>query len=178
MRKGVFLLKTLPKDVMFGPFEGISSIKSTEEHSWRIKDNKLLNIKNGNWMKDVACAANVSNKNLDIFEIKGSLYFQTNREIMEGEELLIYYDDKDIQKSNNSEEFFYTPQKQEKLSKIFACTLCCLGFRSIKCLMEHKSKFPHGEPNRIFKGVYIALYFLFLLKTYFQIPIAMICLRV
>lgn len=158
--KGVYLLKSLPKDIIFGPFEGISAIKTTEmRYRWKTKDGKLVNIENGNWMKNI-CAANALSKNLDIMQIDGKLYFRTNREIREGEELLVYYDDEEIHTSSDSEECYFVPKEGVKVPKIFACMLCCLGFGLDKCLMEHKSKCPHAADNRSIKGM----------DTFFYIP--------
>lgn len=148
--KGVFTLKILPNGVIFGPFEGAL----TSTNGWRIKDNKFMTDQNANWMKFVACASDQFSKNLDIFQLEGKLYFQTNREIKAGEELLICYIQEVMIKLENEEECYFVPVEKEESSKIFACTLCCLGFRLEKCLTEHKSKCPHAEHNKDVEGMY------------------------
>lgn len=137
---GVFALKTIPKDVILGPFEGISAAQYDKMNMWKMKGRKLANIKGGNWMQFLTIGMTADDKNLDAFQFNGNIYFQTNRDIHEAEELVIFYNEYKRKISNTDKEGYYIPGIAEKSEKVYACTLCCLGFSSDKCLLEHKSK--------------------------------------
>lgn len=142
-RLGVFALKTIPKNVIFGPFTGLKPVRYKKEHIWRIKSGKLISPRRQiylNWMEYVNCAATILNQNLSIFQHKNQLYFRSKQEIYEGDELLIYFGVEEAENSIRGKVTNYRAVIEEKFDYVYGCTYCCLGFNAYLHLFEHKMK--------------------------------------
>ncbi|CAN0156900.1 unnamed protein product [Lampetra fluviatilis] len=91
--------KKLPKEVMFGPYQGeVSEENPMSEYCWLIyknkKDREYVDAQDeskSNWMRFVNCARNEQEQNLVAFQHRGQIYYRTFRAVGPGSELLVWY---------------------------------------------------------------------------------------
>ncbi|XP_068090922.1 PR domain zinc finger protein 14 [Hyperolius riggenbachi] len=105
LKSGVFSTSVIPRGVKLGPFEGkvvnTSEIKTYDDNSlmWEIfEDGKLSHFidgkgASGNWMALVNCARFPEEQNLIAVQIDGEIYYETCKEILPKQELLVWYGD-------------------------------------------------------------------------------------
>ncbi|XP_063306464.1 PR domain zinc finger protein 14 [Pelobates fuscus] len=104
-KSGVFSTNIIPKGVKFGPFQGkivnTSEIKTYDDNSvmWEIFENGRLSHfidgkgASGNWMALVNCARFPEEQNLIAIQSVGEIYYETCKEILPRQELLVWYGD-------------------------------------------------------------------------------------
>ncbi|KAM8966578.1 PR domain zinc finger protein 14 [Pelodytes ibericus] len=104
-KSGVFSTNIIPKGVKFGPFQGkvvnTSEIKTYDDNSlmWEIFENGRLSHfidgkgASGNWMTLVNCARFPEEQNLIAIQCVGEIYYETCKEILPNQELLVWYGD-------------------------------------------------------------------------------------
>ncbi|XP_020857811.1 PR domain zinc finger protein 14 [Phascolarctos cinereus] len=102
---GVFCSKLVPKGVRFGPFLGkvvnASEIKTYGDNSlmWEIfEDGHLSHFidgkgVSGNWMSLVNCARFPEEQNLSAVQCQGQIFYESCKEILPNQELLVWYGD-------------------------------------------------------------------------------------
>ncbi|XP_072269394.1 PR domain zinc finger protein 14 [Pyxicephalus adspersus] len=102
---GVFCTYIIPKGMKFGPFQGkvvnTSEIKTYDDNSmmWEIfEDGKLSHfidgkVASGHWMTLVSCARFPEEQNLIAVQSEGEIYYETCKEILPNQELLVWYGD-------------------------------------------------------------------------------------
>ncbi|KAG8441954.1 hypothetical protein GDO86_010946 [Hymenochirus boettgeri] len=104
-KSGVFCKNIIPKGAKYGPFQGkvvhTSEIKTYDDNSlmWEIfEDGGLSHFidgkgVSGNWMSHVNCARFPEEQNLIAVQCEGEIYYETCKEILPGQELLVWYGD-------------------------------------------------------------------------------------
>jgi len=102
---GACAIKRIQQGTWFGPFEGklvrtteISSSMNTD-HMWEIfHDGEVSHFLDGfnenNWMAFVRCARHKKEQNLVVFQYHGCIYYRSTKDILPGNELLVWYDTK------------------------------------------------------------------------------------
>uniref|UniRef100_A0A7M4FN27 PR/SET domain 14 n=1 Tax=Crocodylus porosus TaxID=8502 RepID=A0A7M4FN27_CROPO len=104
---GVFCTEPIPKGVRFGPFQGrvvnTSEIKTYDDNSlmWEVdifEDGRLSHFIDGrgaagNWMSLVNCARFPEEQNLTAVQCQGQIFYETCKEILPEQELLVWYGD-------------------------------------------------------------------------------------
>uniref|UniRef100_G3WS31 PR domain zinc finger protein 14 n=1 Tax=Sarcophilus harrisii TaxID=9305 RepID=G3WS31_SARHA len=102
---GVFCSNLVPKGVRFGPFLGkvvnASEIKTYGDNSlmWEIfEDGHLSHFidgkgASGNWMSLVNCARFPEEQNLSAVQCQGQIFYESCKEILPNQELLVWYGD-------------------------------------------------------------------------------------
>uniref|UniRef100_A0A8D0FI38 PR domain zinc finger protein 14 n=1 Tax=Strix occidentalis caurina TaxID=311401 RepID=A0A8D0FI38_STROC len=102
---GVFCTDPIPKGVRFGPFEGkvvnTSEIKIYDDNSlmWEIFEYGRLSHfidgkgSSGNWMSLVNCARFPEEQNLAAIQCQGQIFYESCKEILPKQELLVWYGD-------------------------------------------------------------------------------------
>ncbi|XP_014789468.1 zinc finger protein 391, partial [Octopus bimaculoides] len=99
---GAIALVTIHARSTFGPYEGkiINDLDDTyvSGYSWQIKRNgkhshsvEAKNVKISNWLRYVNCARTEEEQNLTAFQYNDNIYYRTLRNIVPGEELLVWY---------------------------------------------------------------------------------------
>ncbi|XP_075070526.1 PR domain zinc finger protein 14 [Mixophyes fleayi] len=104
-KSGVFSTNIITKGAKFGPFQGkvvnTSEIKTYDDNSlmWEIfEDGRLSHFidgkgPSGNWMALVNCARFPEEQNLIAVQCEGEIYYETCKEILPRQELLVWYGD-------------------------------------------------------------------------------------
>ncbi|XP_001378705.2 PR domain zinc finger protein 14 [Monodelphis domestica] len=102
---GVFCSSLVPKGIRFGPFLGkvvnASEIKTYGDNSlmWEIfEDGHLSHFidgkgASGNWMSLVNCARFPEEQNLSAVQCQGQIFYESCKEILPNQELLVWYGD-------------------------------------------------------------------------------------
>ncbi|XP_028289128.1 PR domain zinc finger protein 14 [Parambassis ranga] len=103
---GVFTDKSsIPKGARYGPFQGklvnTSEIKTYDDNTlmWEVFENGRLSHfvdgrgGSGNWMSLVKCARFPEEQNLIAVQVEGQIFYETCKEIKQGQELLVWYGD-------------------------------------------------------------------------------------
>uniref|UniRef100_A0A8B9FEG2 PR/SET domain 14 n=1 Tax=Amazona collaria TaxID=241587 RepID=A0A8B9FEG2_9PSIT len=103
---GVFCTDPIPKGVRFGPFQGkvvsISEIKIYDDNSlmWEVifECDRLSHFidgkgASGNWMSLVNCARYPEEQNLTAIQCEGQIFYESCKEILPKQELLVWYGD-------------------------------------------------------------------------------------
>uniref|UniRef100_A0A8C4P865 PR/SET domain 14 n=1 Tax=Dromaius novaehollandiae TaxID=8790 RepID=A0A8C4P865_DRONO len=104
---GVFCTDPIPKGVRFGPFQGkvvnTSEIKTYDDNSlmWEVgrvrRDGTRHFIDGkgaaGNWMSLVNCARFPEEQNLTAIQCQGQIFYESCKEILPKQELLVWYGD-------------------------------------------------------------------------------------
>uniref|UniRef100_A0A8C3J387 PR/SET domain 14 n=1 Tax=Calidris pygmaea TaxID=425635 RepID=A0A8C3J387_9CHAR len=102
---GVFCTDPIPKGVRFGPFQGkvvnTSEIKTYDDNSlmWEIFEygrlSHFIDGKGaaGNWMSLVNCARFPEEQNLTAIQCQGQIFYESCKEILPKQELLVWYGD-------------------------------------------------------------------------------------
>lgn len=96
--------KRISKGTRFGPYTGSIvlplEMRSLEKDCvWEIfQDGELTHYVDGagdqsNWMKYVNCARHETEQNLILIQEEGELFYEVNKDIAEGSELLVWYGD-------------------------------------------------------------------------------------
>lgn len=138
---GVVALRAIPRGVVFGPFEGLVSTKDEITCKWKLKREKLVYAKDPkrlNWMQYIRYAERASDRNLIPFQHGNQLYYHSDRQINMGDELLVHFDNdaEDVQDN------YLKPLVWEKFDSAYACTFCCLGYKSAVHLSKHNFRCP------------------------------------
>ncbi|XP_067409945.1 PR domain zinc finger protein 14 [Emydura macquarii macquarii] len=105
LQLGVFCTDLIPRGVRFGPFQGkvvnTSEIKIYDDNSlmWEIfEDGRLSHFidgkgASGNWMSLVNCARFPEEQNLTAIQCQGQIFYESCKEILPHQELLVWYGD-------------------------------------------------------------------------------------
>lgn len=107
---GVFARHFIPVGTWIGPYEGKKiSVEegmklckqSDASFLWEVYDNSRLahfldasDENNSSWMRFIQCARHRGEQNLFVFQYHGSIYYRAFKNILVGEELLVWYDEK------------------------------------------------------------------------------------
>jgi len=107
---GVFARHFIPIGTWIGPYEGkkISAEEGLKQISqgdapflWEIYENYRLSHfldasdeNSSSWMRFIQCARHHGEQNLFVFQYYGSIYYRAFKDILVGQELLLWYDDK------------------------------------------------------------------------------------
>ncbi|XP_062987378.1 PR domain zinc finger protein 14 [Elgaria multicarinata webbii] len=176
---GVFCTETIPKGVRFGPFQGkvvnTSEIKTYDDNSlmWEIfEDGRLSHFIDGkgslgNWMSLVNCARFPEEQNLTALQCQGQIYYESCREIVPGQELLVWYGDcylqflgipislkgtADGRRSQQYSEESMEGYKCERCGKVFAYKYYRdKHLKYTRCVDQGDRKFPCHLCNRSFE---------------------------
>lgn len=101
---GACAIKRIQHGTWFGPFEG-KLVRTTEvagmttDYMWEIfHDGEVSHFLDGfnenNWMAFVRCARHKKEQNLVVFQYHGCIYYRSTKDILPGNELLVWYDSK------------------------------------------------------------------------------------
>ncbi|NWU66592.1 PRD14 protein, partial [Pterocles burchelli] len=176
---GVFCTDPIPKGVRFGPFEGkvvnTSEIKTYDDNSlmWEIFEYGCLSHfidgkgASGNWMSLVNCARFPEEQNLTAIQCQGQIFYETCKEILPKQELLVWYGDCYVQflgipiSLKGIPEGKKPPQHPEEVGESFKCERCGKVFaykyyrdkhlKYTRCVDQGDRKFPCHLCNRSFE---------------------------
>uniref|UniRef100_H3A7V4 PR domain zinc finger protein 14 n=1 Tax=Latimeria chalumnae TaxID=7897 RepID=H3A7V4_LATCH len=176
---GVFCTKVIPNGVRFGPFKGkvvnTSEIKTYDDNSlmWEIfEDGRLSHFidgrgVSGNWMALVNCARFPEEQNMTAVQSQGQIYYETCKEILPKQELLVWYGDCYLQflgiplSLKEMIEGKSTSQQPEESSEGYKCERCGKVFayryyrdkhlKYTRCVDQGDRKFPCHLCNRSFE---------------------------
>ncbi|XP_057282216.1 PR domain zinc finger protein 14 [Pezoporus wallicus] len=176
---GVFCTDPIPKGVRFGPFQGkvvsISEIKIYDDNSlmWEIFECGRLSHfidgkgASGNWMSLVNCARFPEEQNLTAIQCEGQIFYESCKEILPKQELLVWYGDCYVQflgipiSLKDGEERKKHPEDPEEAGESFKCDRCGKVFaykyyrdkhlKYTRCVDQGDRKFPCNLCNRSFE---------------------------
>ncbi|GAB0182270.1 PR domain zinc finger protein 14 [Grus japonensis] len=176
---GVFCTDPIPKGVRFGPFQGkvvnTSEIKTYDDNSlmWEIFEYGRLSHfidgkgASGNWMSLVNCARFPEEQNLTAIQCQGQIFYETCKEILPKQELLVWYGDCYVQflgipiSLKGMPEGKRPPQHPEEAGESFKCERCGKVFaykyyrdkhlKYTRCVDQGDRKFPCHLCNRSFE---------------------------
>jgi len=102
---GVCARKRIPAGTWIGPYEGKLvrpediKVETETEYMWEVfHDGQVSHYLDGkdeansSWMRFVRCARHKKEQNMVVFQYHGCVYYRTIREILPGQELLVWYD--------------------------------------------------------------------------------------
>ncbi|KAM4704721.1 PR domain zinc finger protein 14 [Rhinophrynus dorsalis] len=178
-KSGVFSTNIIPKGVKYGPFQGkvvnTSEIKTYDDNSlmWEIfEDGKLNHFidgkgPTGNWMALVNCARFPEEQNLIAIQCEGEIYYETCKEILPKQELLVWYGDCYLQflgipvSLKGMDDGRPQYQHTEESGEGFKCERCGKVFaykyyrdkhlKYTRCVDQGDRKFPCHLCNRSFE---------------------------
>ncbi|KAK3916429.1 putative histone-lysine N-methyltransferase PRDM7 [Frankliniella fusca] len=95
---GVWARHLIPKRVCFGPYDSeVVPIGKNTGYGWEIQRGgkavhcvDAVNMASSNWMRFVNCARHSEEQNLHAYQHRGQLFYQTMRDILPDEELLVW----------------------------------------------------------------------------------------
>ncbi|KAM9024643.1 PR domain zinc finger protein 14 [Ara ararauna] len=176
---GVFCTDPIPRGVRFGPFQGkvvsISEIKIYDDNSlmWEIFECDRLSHfidgkgASGNWMSLVNCARYPEEQNLTAIQCEGQIFYESCKEILPKQELLVWYGDCYMQflgipiSLKDGEEGKKHPEDPEEAGESFKCDRCGKVFaykyyrdkhlKYTRCVDQGDRKFPCNLCNRSFE---------------------------
>ncbi|XP_050771655.1 PR domain zinc finger protein 14 [Gymnogyps californianus] len=176
---GVFCTDPIPKGVRFGPFQGkvvnTSEIKTYDDNSlmWEIFEYGRLSHfidgkgASGNWMSLVNCARFPEEQNLTAIQCQGQIFYESCKEILPKQELLVWYGDCYVQflgipiSLKGMPEGKRPPQHPEEAGESFKCERCGKVFaykyyrdkhlKYTRCVDQGDRKFPCHLCNRSFE---------------------------
>ncbi|XP_053915533.1 PR domain zinc finger protein 14 [Cuculus canorus] len=176
---GVFCTDPIPKGVRFGPFQGkvvnTTEIKTYDDNSlmWEIFEYGRLSHfidgkgASGNWMSLVNCARFPEEQNLTAIQCEGQIFYETCKEILSKQELLVWYGDCYVQflgipiSLKGMPEGKRPPQHPEEAGESFKCERCGKVFaykyyrdkhlKYTRCVDQGDRKFPCHLCNRSFE---------------------------
>ncbi|KFU88073.1 PR domain zinc finger protein 14, partial [Chaetura pelagica] len=176
---GVFCTDPIPKGVRFGPFQGkvvnTSEIKTYDDNSlmWEIFEYGRLSHfidgkgASGNWMSLVNCARFPEEQNLTAIQCQGQIFYESCKEILPKQELLVWYGDCYVQflgipiSLKGMPEGKRPPQNPEEAGESFKCERCGKVFaykyyrdkhlKYTRCVDQGDRKFPCHLCNRSFE---------------------------
>ncbi|KAM9643910.1 LOW QUALITY PROTEIN: PR domain zinc finger protein 14 [Morphnus guianensis] len=176
---GVFCTDPIPKGVRFGPFQGkvvnTSEIKTYDDNSlmWEIFEYGRLSHfidgkgASGNWMSLVNCARFPEEQNLTAIQCQGQIFYESCKEILPKQELLVWYGDCYVQflgipvSLKGMPEGKRPPQHPEEAGESFKCEHCGKVFaykyyrdkhlKYTRCVDQGNRKFPCHLCNRSFE---------------------------
>uniref|UniRef100_A0A8C5MQL7 PR domain zinc finger protein 14 n=1 Tax=Leptobrachium leishanense TaxID=445787 RepID=A0A8C5MQL7_9ANUR len=180
LKSGVFSTNIIPKGVKFGPFQGkvvnTSEIKTYDDNSlmWEIFENGKLSHfidgkgASGNWMALVNCARFPEEQNLIAIQCVGEIYYETCKEILPRQELLVWYGDCYLQflgipvslkgvDEIGDNVLCYSPESEEgykceRCGKVFAYKYYRdKHLKYTRCVDQGDRKFPCHLCNRSFE---------------------------
>ncbi|XP_064909821.1 PR domain zinc finger protein 14 [Columba livia] len=176
---GVFCTDPIPKGVRFGPFQGkvvnTSEIKTYDDNSlmWEIFEygrlSHFIDGKGaaGNWMSLVNCARFPEEQNLTAIQCQGQIFYESCKEILPKQELLVWYGDCYVQflgipiSLKGIPEGKRPPQHPEEAGESFKCERCGKVFaykyyrdkhlKYTRCVDQGDRKFPCHLCSRSFE---------------------------
>ncbi|XP_075445142.1 PR domain zinc finger protein 14 [Ascaphus truei] len=178
-KAGVFSTNLIPKGVRLGPFQGkivnTSEIKTYDDNSlmWEIfEDGRLSHFidgkgTSGNWMAMVNCARFPEEQNLIALQCEGQIFYESCKEILPKQELLVWYGDCYLQflgipvslKGMNDGKSPFQPTEEseegykcERCGKVFAYKYYRdKHLKYTRCVDQGDRKFPCHLCNRSFE---------------------------
>uniref|UniRef100_A0A8C8SJP7 PR/SET domain 14 n=1 Tax=Pelusios castaneus TaxID=367368 RepID=A0A8C8SJP7_9SAUR len=176
---GVFCTDLIPRGVRFGPFRGrvvnTSEIKIYDDNSlmWVIfEDGRLSHFidgkgASGNWMSLVNCARFPEEQNLTAIQCQGQIFYESCKEILPNQELLVWYGDCYLQflgipiSLKGVTEGKGPQQPAEEAGESYKCERCGKVFaykyyrdkhlKYTRCVDQGDRKFPCHLCNRSFE---------------------------
>ncbi|XP_032650376.1 PR domain zinc finger protein 14 [Chelonoidis abingdonii] len=176
---GVFCTHLIPRGVRFGPFQGkvvnTSEIKIYDDNSlmWEIfEDGRLSHFIDGkgawgNWMSLVNCARFPEEQNLTAIQCQGQIFYESCKEILPNQELLVWYGDCYLQflgipiSLKGATEGKGPQQQSEESGESYKCERCGKVFaykyyrdkhlKYTRCVDQGDRKFPCHLCNRSFE---------------------------
>ncbi|EDO48123.1 predicted protein, partial [Nematostella vectensis] len=164
VRYGVCARKRIPAGTWIGPYEGklmrpedIGSDTDTE-YMWEVfHDGQVSHYLDGreeanaSWMRFVRCARHKKEQNMVVFQYHGCVYYRTVRDILAGQELLVWYDARysqfmgvPVALSDSGTRAAYNGKYSGRTSRDMAddftwrCNLCFKAFAVREQLEEHQ----------------------------------------
>ncbi|TFK04274.1 AP-3 complex subunit beta-2 [Platysternon megacephalum] len=179
LQLGVFCTHLIPRGVRFGPFQGkvvnTSEIKIYDDNSlmWEIfEDGRLSHFidgkgASGNWMSLVNCARFPEEQNLTAIQCQGQIFYESCKEILPNQELLVWYGDCYLQflgipiSLKGATEGNGPQQQPEESGESYKCERCGKVFaykyyrdkhlKYTRCVDQGDRKFPCHLCNRSFE---------------------------
>ncbi|XP_075775857.1 PR domain zinc finger protein 14 [Pelodiscus sinensis] len=179
LQLGVFCTDPIPRGVRFGPFQGkvvnTSEIKIYDDNSlmWEIfEDGRLSHFidgkgASGNWMSLVNCARFPEEQNLTAIQCQGQIFYESCKEILPNQELLVWYGDCYLQflgipiSLKGVTEGKSSQQQPEESGESYKCERCGKVFaykyyrdkhlKYTRCVDQGDRKFPCHLCNRSFE---------------------------
>ncbi|XP_044859996.1 PR domain zinc finger protein 14 [Mauremys mutica] len=179
LQLGVFCTHLIPRGVRFGPFQGkvvnTSEIKIYDDNSlmWEIfEDGRLSHFidgkgASGNWMSLVNCARFPEEQNLTAIQCQGQIFYESCKEILPNQELLVWYGDCYLQflgipiSLKGATEGKGSQQQPEESGESYKCERCGKVFaykyyrdkhlKYTRCVDQGDRKFPCHLCNRSFE---------------------------
>uniref|UniRef100_A0A452H170 Uncharacterized protein n=1 Tax=Gopherus agassizii TaxID=38772 RepID=A0A452H170_9SAUR len=179
LQLGVFCTHLIPRGVRFGPFQGkvvnTSEIKIYDDNSlmWEIfEDGRLSHFidgkgASGNWMSLVNCARFPEEQNLTAIQCQGQIFYESCKEILPNQELLVWYGDCYLQflgipiSLKGATEGKGPQQQPEESGESYKCERCGKVFaykyyrdkhlKYTRCVDQGDRKFPCHLCNRSFE---------------------------
>ncbi|XP_074031557.1 histone-lysine N-methyltransferase PRDM7-like [Leptinotarsa decemlineata] len=120
-RYGVTALKNLETGIRLGSYEGIlTDVKTEIGNAWKLQDGKFIDATDettSNYLRFVNCARTQQEENLEAFECKDDLYYKTKRNILKGDELLVFYGISFAENSGIDMKTYYGEEDTKKVSR-------------------------------------------------------------
>ncbi|XP_074799159.1 PR domain zinc finger protein 14 [Natator depressus] len=179
LQLGVFCTHLIPRGVRFGPFQGkvvnTSEIKIYDDNSlmWEIfEDGRLSHFidgkgASGNWMSLVNCARFPEEQNLTAIQCQGHIFYESCKEILPNQELLVWYGDCYLQflgipiSLKGAAEGKGPQQQPEESGESYKCERCGKVFaykyyrdkhlKYTRCVDQGDRKYPCHLCNRSFE---------------------------
>ena len=151
--------KVIPKGVLFGPYAGrfihsatykrMEKAKTESGNAWEVRDkfNKktLGYIDPGvnpdpqlHWMAKINCPNKIKEQNLIAFQLAGQIYYRVKEDILNGEELLVWYGKTYAEKMGiNMETVEQFSGKEDHTKEASVCGYCHAGMEGERELVEH-----------------------------------------
>ncbi|XP_010214080.1 PREDICTED: PR domain zinc finger protein 14 [Tinamus guttatus] len=176
---GVFCTEPIAKGVRFGPFRGkvvnTSEIKTYDDNSlmWEIFEYGRLSHfidgrgAAGNWMSLVNCARFPEEQNLTAIQCQGQIFYESCKEILPKQELLVWYGDCYVQflgipiSLKGMPDGKKPPQQAEEAGESYKCERCGKVFaykyyrdkhlKYTRCVDQGDRKFPCHLCSRSFE---------------------------
>nr|XP_023028715.1 probable histone-lysine N-methyltransferase PRDM7 [Leptinotarsa decemlineata] len=95
-------------------------MKTEIGYAWELRDGKFIDATDettSNYLGFVNCARTQQEKNLEAFECEGDLYYKSKRNILKGDELLVFYGISFAENSGIDMKTYYGEEDAKKVSR-------------------------------------------------------------